>query len=161
MQDDWNARLESAVRSIRRHSPRPVVGCAEADVVRLQDETGSQLPPAYAMFLKAVGKDCGDFLYGSDICLGVLDEVRRGAIGLLEDCHGPALPDNAFVFCSHQGYQFLFFCLTEDPDPPVYYYLEGERDFRMVSASFSEWLTGAVGDFLAELADGATPSVIG
>jgi hypothetical protein len=46
---------------------------------------------------------------------------------LLLENHQPPLPNKAFVFFMHQGYQFMYFIAdSSSDDPPVFYYLEGE-----------------------------------
>ncbi len=52
------------------------------------------------------------------------------------------MPEDAFVFFMHQGYQFMFFRLSEGDDPPVYYYGEGEGQdtFRVLQPSYSAFL---------------------
>ena len=63
--------------------------------------------------------------------------IKEGAEELLEDddtwlieergAEGNPfeLPDDAFIFLMHQGYQFMYFHTADrNEDPPVYYYLE-------------------------------------
>lgn len=120
------------------------MGCSADDLADLERQEGIRLPASYREYASAAGMRPGDFLVGSDLAFDQLDTVRRSALALLEDDSGPKLPDAAFVFCSHQGYQFLFFELGDSPDPPVFHYLEGTRAFREVAPSFSAWLGEAV-----------------
>jgi hypothetical protein len=58
----------------------------------------------------------------------VLFKLREGAEELLEKDDSPfVLPEKAFVFWMHQGYQFAFFVADGDDDPMVYYYMEGKK----------------------------------
>ncbi len=107
---------------------------------------GVTVPAAYVAVLLRIGKDPGSFLEGSDLCADALGGLQVGTRALLDEADVQTLPEDAFVFCSHQGYQFLFFRLDGHPDPAVSHYLEGEREFRVVAASFSEWLLGAARD---------------
>ncbi len=141
--DLWQERVEKATATIRQSSTTPVEGCSIEEVLQFQQDLGFQIPAAYTHYLLAVGKDCGDFLTGSDRLFTELDSIHQSALALLSDDCGPTLPDGAFVFCSHQGYQFLFLRAGTD-DPPVEYYLEGGVGFRIVSTSFSEWLRDSV-----------------
>jgi hypothetical protein len=147
-------RFEWALRRIGGHAA--VVGSSLADLEDYQRERELVLPADYIRFLSIAGEDAGDFLKGSDFLFVELDNVRSEADALLEDDSGPQLPDGAFVFCCHHGYQFLFFCLGTNPDPPIYYYLEGDGDFKVVAAGFSEWLVDTV---LDELPDEVPPTL--
>jgi hypothetical protein len=142
--------LEATLRLIQEHSAAPLMGCSEQDLLAVQRSMMLQLPSAYLRFLRHCGADTGNFLEGSDLTTAVLPRLRDSAEALLTDDVGPPLPDDAFVFCSHQGYQFLFFRLSDGPDPPVYYYLEASGVFREVAPSFSEWLRQAVHDELID-----------
>jgi hypothetical protein len=144
-ESDWIAKVDQAVQQIREHSP-DVEGCSAEDLARFQQDQKVELPLAYARFLAGVGRNMGEFLVGSDLWFRELPSQLETARALLEDDAGPELPPDAFVFCSHQGYQFLFFYLGEGPDPAVHYYLEGTARFDVVAPSFSSWLAGAVID---------------
>lgn len=91
-----------------------------------------------------MGTSSGGFLVGSDFLLSELDRIQAGASALLADDGVDALPGSAFVFCAHQGYQFLYFIVGDSPDPKVLYYLESETVPREVARHFSEWLANAV-----------------
>lgn len=143
MSSRWKKTVGEAIARISQRSERPVVGCNAEELRQFQTSRGIELPAAYLEYLGSVGKEAGSFLVGSDLCFGSLDTLRTSAQAVLDDDNGPALPHDAFVFCCHQGYQFLFFRLDGHPDPEVQYYLEGERAFRAVSPSFSDWLLQA------------------
>lgn len=146
MRNPWEENLDEAVARISRRTELPVLGCTEQELQEFQASHGIELPAAYAEYLRRIGKDTGSFLVGSDLCFGVLDTLRTSAEALLHDDKGPNLPRDAFVFCYHQGYQFLFFRVEAHPDPEVQRYLEGERAFRAVAPSFSSWLLQAATD---------------
>jgi hypothetical protein len=143
--------LEATLSLIQEHSAAPLMGCSEQDLLALQRSLRLQLPSAYLRFLRHCGADTGNFLKGSDLTTAFLPRLRDSAEALLTEDGGPQLPDDAFVFCSHQGYQFLFFRLSDGPDPPVFYYLEASGVFREVAPSFSEWLRQAVHDELIDV----------
>lgn len=145
MSSDWWSTIEMAVARLRRGSPVPLEGASGPELTELQAWAGN-LPSAYLAFLAAVGRHSGDFLRGSDFLIERLTSLQTEARALLREDPAPAFPDDAFVFCAHQGYQFLFFRLSEGPDPPVLHYLEGVRDFRVVAASFSAWFAQTVQD---------------
>jgi len=55
--------------------------------------------------------------------------AKEWAKELLQNNNFPLpLPDDAFVFFMHQGYQFSFIRLSEGSDPPTYSYLEGQEE---------------------------------
>ncbi len=153
MTNDWRTRIEWAVGQIRDHSSI-ISGCSEADLADFQRKRSLELPEAYRHFLGAAGANCGRFLQGSDLRFEDLDSLQSSAQSLLGDDGGPGLPENAFVFCSHQGYQFLFFQLGGGPDPEVRYYLEGEGEFKLVAPGFSDWLVRTVQDEFPDTSHG-------
>jgi len=154
--ESWRSTVEWSLVQIRTCSERPVRGCSPREIEALQTTCGVRLPAAYVRFLEVVGVDCGDFLRGSDLALEWLAGNQSGARALLEDDAGPPLPEDAFVFCSHQGYQFLFFIANGDPDPEVRDYLEHES-YRVVAPSYSAWLAQAVRDEFPRIADQEPP----
>lgn len=138
-------RLEKAIQLIAAGS-QETAGCSTSDIERLHRRISFPLPDAYLYFFEAVGADAGDFLKGSEFLLHQLDDATAEAEALLEDDGDLRLPPNAFVFCSHHGYQFLFFILGDGPDPTVHYHLEAEGEFQRVADTFSEWLMETVRD---------------
>lgn len=122
-----------------------------------QIETLEQpLPGAYKEFLLWMGSGAGPFLRGEDCFFPLLPHLQEDAALLLAEEEFPqSLPDDAFVFLMHQGYQFAFFRLTEGEDPPVYHYREGmeEETFPRVADSFSQYLASIIDDYLRLYAD--------
>lgn len=143
-----NEATESVVdAAVRRILERwNTVGCSLEDLSAFESSRSITLPDSYARFLLGAGKNTGGFLSGSDLTIDCLDRLQLGARALLQDDDAPGLPPDGFVFCSHQGYQFLFFRMSEGPNPPVYYYLEGEKKFREIAPSFSDWLGRTIDD---------------
>ena len=127
MADDWKPKVEWALRQIGECS-RNIDGCSESELADFQRERNLRLPAAYLRFLGVVGVNSGEFLRGSDLRFQQLDRLQSGAQALLDDDGGPTLPEDAFVFCGHQGYQFLFFHLGEGPDPEIHHYMD-RHDF--------------------------------
>jgi hypothetical protein len=144
MGDTLGSKIEWALAQIR--SRTVVKGCSEAELAKFQLERELRLPGTYLQFLGALGSNSGEFLKGSDFLMDQLDRLQSGAQALLDDDEGPTLPEHSFVFCSHQGYQFLFFNLGEGPDPRIHYYLEGEHRFQVVAPTFSDWLVQTTRD---------------
>lgn len=110
-----------------------IVGCDENEIKELESAVGLKLPTAYKEFLRWAGNSLGDFEEGSEFFYDQdLVDLQRMAKDLLVDNNTPfELPDDAFVFWGHQGYQFTFFRTSEGDNPPVHYYIEagqGEKE---------------------------------
>jgi hypothetical protein len=108
--------------------PADIIGCSPDDISTLEGRFGIPLPEIYRDWLRVMGRGAGHYLEGSDAFFPRLLELRDGAEDLLrENRHPFSLPEDAFVFLMHQGYQFLFFRTSPpDPDPQVTLYLEGD-----------------------------------
>jgi hypothetical protein len=107
--------------------------CSKEEVVELERLIGFKLPLAYKEFLFWSGKGLGSFEIGSEFYYDQdLIDLQRMAKDLLTDNNAPfELPDDAFVFWGHQGYQFAFFRASEGDNPPIHYYIEageGEKE---------------------------------
>ncbi|MEQ8757271.1 MAG: SMI1/KNR4 family protein [Coleofasciculus sp. G1-WW12-02] len=123
--------------------PDELVGCTASEINKLEQELGISLPKAYQEFILEMGHGAGQFLRGSDCFFKHLPYLREWAIELLEENNFPKpLPNDAFIFFMHQGYQFSFFLVSEGDDPPIYSYCEGENQiqFTKSNAKFSEFL---------------------
>jgi len=131
-----------------------VIPCTENEVSALEQKLGLVLPQTYIEFLLWMGHGAGSFLQGESVFYQdlPLDEEARQL--LVEDGIAIPLPEDAFVFYMHQGYQFMFMRLTEGPNPPVYYYGEEqaaylseeqrERTFTLLYESFSAFLVATI-----------------
>ena len=106
--------------------PDEIVGCTPEEVAGIEARFGLRLPRVYREFLLAMGRGAGRFLRGTDVFYPTVLELRQWAEELLEECGRPfALPEDAFVFLTHQGYQFGYFHTgSGEDDPPTYRYLE-------------------------------------
>jgi hypothetical protein len=97
----------------------------EFEISQLEQVAGL-LPASYKAYLLIAGRKPPSFWIGSDCTLHHLQDLRDAADNLLHEDGQPPLPENAFVFLMHQGYQFFYFGRDPaDDDPPVFYYLEG------------------------------------
>jgi hypothetical protein len=108
--------------------PTEIIGCSQEDIATLEGRFSITLPETYRDWLRVMGRGAGHYLEGSDAFFPRLLELRDGAKELLHENQQPfSLPEDAFVFLMHQGYQFLFFrTLPPNPDPQVTLYLEGD-----------------------------------
>lgn len=133
-----------------------MVGCTEMEIHRLEKrfvigawKENMRFPPAYKEFLLWMGKHGGGFMKGTDCFYTSLGKNNDYAQELLEENKFPQkLPYDAFVFSMHQGYIFHFFRTVffrkeeERNDPPVYVYVEGQKEgmFRCAAPRFSRYL---------------------
>lgn len=99
--------------------------CTEEEVKALEVSLVCRFPEAYREFLLWMGHGAGTFLQGTDIFYEHVPKIQGWAKELLIENNFPQpLPDDAFIFMMHQGYQFMFFRTLESDDPPIYYYHE-------------------------------------
>jgi len=119
-----------------------MIGCTEKEIAKIEHSLNIVLPQAYKEFLAFMGKKAGQFLSGSSAFYNEISDMQDGAKELLVFNQFKELPDGAFVFFMHQGYQFAFFLLEESDDPQVYYYYEGrtQNDFERTGDSFTDFL---------------------
>ncbi|MBX3255755.1 MAG: SMI1/KNR4 family protein [Chitinophagaceae bacterium] len=122
-------------------------GCSSKEILKIEDFFQVKLPEKYIEFLKIMGKGAGDFLKGSSVFYNEIFELREAAVELLEDDNFKTLPETAFVFFMHQGYQFAFFNIGESDNPAIYYYYEGRNklDFEKKERTFTDFLTAHLG----------------
>lgn len=127
-----------------RAPPGSVVGCSEAQVLRLEAESGMHLPGAYRDFLRLMGVRAGRFHEGTDFTYEFLPGLTRY---LREEVSkaGGELAANAFAFMGHQGYIFHYFYVTGDDDPEVQGFSEGQAvSPKWSGLRFSDWLVASV-----------------
>jgi hypothetical protein len=136
-------RVNKKLIELKLAMPEEFLGCTQDEIIDLEWRLGISLPKAYQEFLLSMGHGAGKFLRGSDCFFKHLILLQEWAVELLEENHFPkSLPENAFVFFMHQGYQFSFFNLSEGDDPPTYFYSEGinQISFTKSHERFSEFL---------------------
>ncbi len=121
-------------------SPDELEGCTPEQIEVLTRSLGRPLPKAYEEFLLAMGHRAGCFMQGTDTFWRHLSWLREAADELLREDSAPPLPQSAFVFYMHQGYEFGFFDLEDGDDPPVYQYVQRWRAARPATSSFSDYL---------------------
>ncbi len=124
-------------------SSNELLPCTEEEVSSIEQKLGIFLPDAYKEFLLWMGHGSGRLMQGSDCFFKHLPALQEWAIELLQENHFPELlPNDAFVFFMHQGYQFSFLRTSEGADPPIYYYCEGEdqTSFIKTHEHYSEFL---------------------
>ena len=140
---EWHHSIDASIELIRVASDSDVRGCSQDDIDRLEGSSGVQLPDAYRRFLRGIGQAAGDFMSGSDFCLGFLERIQRGAREMAGDS-GCAVPQTYFVFFSHQGYEYLLLDTESGANPSVYYLGEGAVELRALEQTFAEWFSSTV-----------------
>ncbi|NJS09059.1 MAG: SMI1/KNR4 family protein [Microcoleus sp. CSU_2_2] len=124
-----------------------LVGCTRDEVAAFEQQLGISLPRAYQEFLLSMGHSAGQFLRGSDCFFQHLPQLQEWAIELLQENNfAQSIPEDAFIFFMHQGYQFSFFRLSEGAEPPTYSYCEGTEETSFIKSheSFSDFLATEV-----------------
>jgi chloramphenicol O-acetyltransferase len=118
-----------------------LVGCSTGDIQAIENKIGVPLPIAYQEFLLWMGR-VSQLFKGNNYRYFELLDLQNIASDLLEENHEKeVLTPNAFVFLVHQGYQFDFFRLSEEEDPPVYWYCEGKTNgFVQTHEHFSDYI---------------------
>ena len=76
-------------------------------------------------------------MQGSDFACRELVQMNTLARKLVRDT-GASIPDNAFVFLMHQGYQFLYFLVGEESDPQVHLFDDGGT-LKPIGLTFADW----------------------
>lgn len=110
-----------------------------AEVAEVERKTGTLFPAAYKAYLLVAGHYPPTAWEGSECTIDDLPKLFEWAEHLLAECRQPPLPEQAFVFIMHQGYQFFFFIADGDlEDPPVFYYHEGNPNTEKRFDHFSD-----------------------
>jgi hypothetical protein len=117
-------------------------GCTTHEIAKIEIFFHVKLPLSYKNYLFSMGKGAGQFMQGSSVFYDEVFNLREGSNRLLIEDEFKPLPNDAFVFWMHQGYQFAFFYLDQGDNPPVYFYYEGVKyeDFQKKENSFTEFL---------------------
>ena len=140
-----NAKQQFVRLDICHHTE--IEPCTTEEINILEKQLKISFPGAYREFLLWMGHGAGRFLRGAEFFYGRLFVLLDWANEVLEENHFPGnLPQNAFVFYMHQGYEFAFFIVGEGDDPPVYYYNEtiARSSFAVKHNSFSEFLLDCI-----------------
>lgn len=121
-----NKNFETIISRLK-DSGQKMIPLSEKDINGIEKEVNMKLPEVYRTFLSLMGRGAGDFMKGSSVFYNDFDDFKYGVTDIIEENKLPKLPENAFVFWMHQGYQFAFFLLSDGGDPPVYYFSEGRN----------------------------------
>ncbi len=125
------------------------------EIEKIESLFETSLPQFYKNFLTVYGYGGFERWTGSDYTFGWLSSMKHYANELLLENGLDVLPEEAFVFLMHQGYQFSFFIGDK---PEIYYYNEcyGMENYQKVSDSFEKFTEDYpenLDNFLDSLAD--------
>lgn len=128
-----------------------LMGCPIDDIERIKAQQGVVfLPKLYVEFLGELGEFAGLLFLGSDYncsLLGGLKNALNFDLTVLD--HSFRIPQDAFVFLAHQGYQFWYFHTAEQiEDPSVYEFYEEFEAPKKVDEHLSDFLKDAVSELL-------------
>ena len=112
-----------------------------AKITQLEMFYKVSLPGVYKQFLKLMGNGAGVYMQGSSVFFDEIYSLKQWAEELISDNNFRSLPQHAFVFWMHQGYQLAYFNIGEGEDPPVYYFSEGKggNDFELIEKTLTEF----------------------
>ncbi|GAA3930314.1 hypothetical protein GO495_07425 [Chitinophaga oryziterrae] len=116
--------------------------CSKVDIIEAEKYFNIELPLIYKEFLLVMGNGAGAFMRGSSVFLNELYDLKDGAIEIMHDNNLGLLPDNAFVFWLHQGYQMAYFLIDGPSSLPVYYFGEGAgiNEVKLIFERFIDFL---------------------
>lgn len=139
--------IQDIANFLKRNGARPKP-LSDNQITIIEDKYKIILPAVYKKFLKLMGGGAGFFMLGSSVFYNELFSLKQGTEELISENNLPPLPENAFVFFMHQGYQAAYFKLDEGDDPLVYYYSEGgqSQEFSLMTNTLTDF-------FLAHLED--------
>lgn len=126
-------------------------GCDEATIQAVESTIGYELPKSYRAFLAEGGRVCDPFFMGEDFAGSpeAVKTIRKGCSRMLTRRNAAfSLPENAFVFMSHQGYIYDLFYIGEGDDPPIYVLDQRDPSPKWFSGSFSRYLSESVDELL-------------
>jgi hypothetical protein len=159
MQNQSSETYEQAIMSFINEitelgymKPDTIIGCDDREIQEIMSaQNVMRLPKIYDFFLRKLGKKAGSFLSGDDFLHPSVLELKQELIETLKirPIAKFQLPEKAFVFWMHQGYQFMYFVLNknnDDDDPRVFYWddtmQQPEEDFYFFSDLLAAWVDG-------------------
>jgi len=119
-------------------------GCSDEEIAALEVHFNCRLPSSYRDFLSIAGKGAGKLFQGTDIFYPRILQLQREARDLLLELNLPnLLPDEAKVFCMHQGYELNYF-LPNSEDPAIFQFFEGQQAVTQPWNSFSDFIETSI-----------------
>lgn len=145
MATSWARRVEWVLGALRAREEF-LKGCDRAMIDAVERDARGALPASYVAFLLGAGWDAGDFMRGSDLSIGRLPRLQRDFRSATAGVR-PPIPESAFAFCGHHGYQYLWFVLGDAADPVAYYFNDARPEsIECTHKTFSQGLVQMVCD---------------
>lgn len=141
--------ISTAIEKLKSAAQWYVEPAEHYDVSSIADNLQITFPGAYYEFLRFAGHGFMP-LEGSQYCIE--DDhaaIQRRAQSIARK-NNLSLPSDAFVFQEHQGYAFNFFLLCDGEDPAVYELVDGRPQIELVSASFTNWISMLVDQYMSD-----------
>jgi hypothetical protein len=159
MQNQSSETYEQAVMSFINEitelgymKPDTIIGCDDREIQEIMSAQNiTRLPKIYDFFLRKLGKKAGNFSIGDEFLYSSLLYLKQFLIEELEMTPDVTfqLPEQAFVFWMHEGYQFMYFVLDEnndDDDPRVFFWEDNmqqpEEGYPYFSNHLTAWVDG-------------------
>lgn len=116
-------------------------GLDEIEILALETECGLPFPAMYRGYLRHFGRARGLLFHGTDTDPAKAATYRKWAVELLaENKAAFTLNASDYVFQFHQGYSFLYFEVSQEPDSPIYQFREGDPEPQLLAISFARLL---------------------
>ena len=124
-------------------SPAEIQGCTDEDISQLEAAYKLKFPATYKQFLRVMGRGAGRLFAD---CSWTLPELAHANIMLQQKLlanNAVQVPKSAFVFLACSAAEILFFDAADGDDPPIYVVEIASEPPRLLSDSFSDWLSKA------------------
>ncbi|WP_159372889.1 SMI1/KNR4 family protein [Nocardia caishijiensis] len=157
--EEWKSRLialaerpeyvfvDTPQELIDRHRARLVTfeGCTDAELEAVESRIGGRFPAVFRQYLLQMGEACGDLFRGSETGgIRSFDQLRDDAREIVDDVGGRwALPSDAAVVLTHQGYTFDYVRAVGGFDGPVLRWTDGKpHEETRIAATFARYVDG-------------------
>jgi hypothetical protein len=118
------------------------IGYREDEIRILEDQLSVTFPHVFRAYLRMFGHARGTLFVGSDAEPTSFTIYRTWATELVaeSDAHSAFLTSDAVIFLFHQGYSFCYFHASEEDNPRIYSYTEGDADPKGGNGTFVDFL---------------------
>ena len=149
---DIKESLEARANALRNQiiqfqiaKPEELIGCSDKEIEALEKACGLILPYSYKVFLKNFGHSFGGVADDVEFLYQDVFPLTKIAREILQYEKSPVLPQSAFVFTMRYEEQFFFFEVEEGiENPPIFYYMEGDKSFSKKYGSIFDLWEGEV-----------------
>ncbi len=138
--------MRDLVLALEKLPDSDLLGLSDGEIHEVCEDQGlERLPQCYVEFLRLMGRKAGRVFRGTDAFYPEILGLKNDALDLLvqngvEDLMG----SDAAVFAMHQGYQVIWMVNSDDDDPSVVMYQEGDQGLSKQWRSFTAFLRDEV-----------------